>query len=126
MDRRVILYVGDRNRAEQLGERVAERDWHVMPATEWQQALGMYVTFWPDTVVLDVKPDEDAAEYVYFHLQSMDVGPMVLIGDSAELARWETGIASDMCVLSRRTTNDEIINAIENLFVEDLCAKQTA
>lgn len=126
MDRRVILYVGDKNRAEQLQKRVATRDWHVMPATEGQQALGMYVTFWPDTVVLDVKQGEDAAEYVYLHLRSMDVGPMVIIGDSTELARWETDVAPDMCVLPRRATNGEIVNAIENLFVEDLCAKQTA
>lgn len=126
MNRRVILYVGDADRAEQIGERVAARDWHVMPATEWQQALGMYVTYWPDTVVLDVKPGNDAAEPVYFHLQSMDVGPMLLIGDSAELARWDAGIASDMCVLSRRATDDEVINTIANLFVDDLCAKQTA
>lgn len=125
MDRRVILYVGDRERAEQIGARVASRDWHVMPATAWQQALGMYVTYWPDTVVLDLRHG-DAAERVYSHLRSMNVGPMVLVGDSAELAGWETGITPDMCVLPRRVTNDGVIDAIENLFVEDLCAKQTA
>lgn len=127
-DRHVILYVGNPDCARRLASLVEAEDWHVLPATQWREALGKYVAYWPDTVVIDAAQSPDLAETVYFHLRSVAADPMLVLADAVDTAGWRTAIGTDVRVLNRRTDDDDVIAAIRALHEDryDWCDRQTA
>ena len=75
MSNTLILYVG-----EQLLAAAAEArgDYAYLP-DNLMQALGMYITYFPQVVVIDMALDY--AREVYEHLRSVDARPIILLTD---------------------------------------------
>lgn len=115
-DRRVILYVGNPDRARRLASLVAEEDWHVLPAAEWREALAKFATYRPDTVVINATPGSELAEMVYFHLRSMSTVRILLQTDTTDPARWRRpfGSNSNVSVLNHHA-DDDVIAAVRAL-----------
>lgn len=75
----LILYVGDEGRGGRLQQMTAALGWTVLTATEERQALGMYVFYIPDLIIVDSHNNVEGAETVVFHLHSVQAQPMLML-----------------------------------------------
>ena len=76
----MILFVGSSEAGENLLKAVEPLGWWVYQPETANEVLGMYVSYLPDVVLMDVEAVPDMAEEVYFHLASVQVEPMIVIG----------------------------------------------
>ena len=76
----MILFVGHHERGARLLEAVAPMNWWVYQPQTANEALGMYVGYLPDVVLLDADSAPDMAEEVYFHLASVQADPVIVVG----------------------------------------------
>jgi DNA-binding response OmpR family regulator len=76
-----ILYVGRQAEGQALHEYVRRCGWQVYLPGETLEALGMYVFYAPDVIVLDVTRAPDAAWESYHHLRTVDAGPLLMLTD---------------------------------------------
>lgn len=82
-----ILYVGDTERGRAFRASVEAHRWYVYLSDRLLEALGVYVVYVPDIVVVDAAADSNLADEVLLHLQSIDAEPMVVLADEPELER---------------------------------------
>lgn len=75
----LVIYVGGDSRGERLAGRAAELGWTVLTASQERQALGMWVMYMPDLVVIDGADNASGAHYVYTHLRSVEASPLLLL-----------------------------------------------
>lgn len=91
-----ILFVGNPGRGEDLLNRVESLGWWVYLPEDDLEALGMYITYAPDVVVLDAEAAPEIAANVYHHLSSVHAAPLlVLTSDST----WDAGASNDIYLL---------------------------
>ncbi len=76
----MILYVGSSDQGTQLLKAVEPLGWWVYQPQNDTEALGMYVSYLPDVVLMDAETMTEIAEEVYFHLASVQVEPMIVVG----------------------------------------------
>jgi DNA-binding response OmpR family regulator len=76
-----ILYVGRRAEGRALHDYVRRCGWQVYLPEATAEALGMYVFYAPDVIVLDVARAPDTAWESYRHLRTVDAGPLLLLTD---------------------------------------------
>src|SRR3954453_12599824 len=77
MSNSLILYVGKSEAGQALAAVAEQRNDYVYLPENLMQALGMYITYFPQIVILDMSVDY-AAE-VLEHLRSVDASPIVLL-----------------------------------------------
>lgn len=77
----LILYVGDAQAGQALQDAVQNAGWWVYQPTETLEALGMYVTYMPDVVVINAATQPDFTGEVYEHLRSVDARPLLVLTD---------------------------------------------
>ena len=79
MENSLILYVGKREAGLALAALVEETDGCVYLPETLMQALGMYITYFPQIVVID--PSVSYGRETFEHLRSVDAKPMILLTD---------------------------------------------
>ncbi|MEP6988063.1 MAG: hypothetical protein ABI970_20845 [Chloroflexota bacterium] len=77
----MILFVGHPEQGAQLLEAVEPLGWWVYQPQNANEALGMYVSYLPDVVLLNADAAPDITEEVYYHLASVLAEPMIVISD---------------------------------------------
>lgn len=77
MNRKYILYVGEREAGLALAEVVEAEGGYVYLPHTMMEALGMYITYVPQVVVIDSRIGW--ASEVLAHLRSVDARPIVLL-----------------------------------------------
>ncbi|HVU15087.1 MAG TPA: hypothetical protein VHD90_27625 [Phototrophicaceae bacterium] len=79
MTNSMILYIGGQETGQALAALV-ERDGGCVHLPEnLMQALGMYITYFPEIVVIDLRVDY--AEAAFKHLRSVDASPLLVLTD---------------------------------------------
>lgn len=74
----LILYIGKPELGQTVAAAAARRNSYAYLPETLMDALGMYITYFPDIVVIDMSVDY-AAE-AFEHLRSVDAEPVVLVG----------------------------------------------
>ena len=106
MDTKLILYVGELAAGEALATAAEANGHYVYLPHTTMQALGMYITYMPHVIVIDMETAN--AQEVYEHLRSVDAQPMVLLSEERlRLAIIHT--------LPRTAAPEAIIDYIERL-----------
>ena len=85
----VMVYVGRRERGEELltvGER---KQWLIYLPEDRNEALGMVATYHPDLVVLDAATDPEFAGVVYPHVNGIHTPLLLVYEDEAQMAQWD-------------------------------------
>jgi hypothetical protein len=77
----MILFVGHHEQGAQLLEAVEPLGWWVYQPDNANEALGMYVSYLPDVILMNAEAAPDVAEEVYFHLASVAAEPIIVISD---------------------------------------------
>src|SRR5687768_2057662 len=83
-----ILYVGNGDEGRALLSAVEPRRWQVYLPEDAMEALGIYITYFPDVVVLDGQ--FRAAEEVYYHLSTLAGAtvPLVVLTSDDGVGAW--------------------------------------
>jgi len=76
----MILFVGHQEQGTQLLEAVEPLGWWVYQPQNANEALGMYVSYLPDVILMNADSAPDITEEVYYHLASVLAEPMIVIG----------------------------------------------
>lgn len=79
MTNRLILYIGEHEAGEALAQAAESSGDYVYRPEHLMQALGIYITYLPHVVIIDMAVDY-AAE-AYEHLCSVEAEPMILLTD---------------------------------------------
>lgn len=77
----MILFIGSSDQGTQLLNAVEPLGWWVYQPKTTTEALGMYVSFLPDVVVINAEAVPDIAENVCFHLAPIAAEPIVVLSD---------------------------------------------
>jgi|GEM_PF-2358395 hypothetical protein len=81
-----LLYIGNIAQGERLGTIAAQRGTNVLCAESMIEALGMYITLFPNVTIIDAAhPD---AESIYQHLRSVDAAPILVLVDESLPVLW--------------------------------------
>ncbi len=73
----LILYIGAPEAGQALQTAAARSDSYVYLPEHLLQALGIYITYFPHVVVIDMAVDY--ADAAYKHLLSVDAQPLILL-----------------------------------------------
>jgi len=76
----MILFIGHHEQSAQLLEAVEPLGWWVYQPENANEALGMYVSYMPDVVLMNAEAAPDITEEVYYHLASVQADPVIVIG----------------------------------------------
>jgi hypothetical protein len=106
MGNSLILYVGEREAGQALAALVESEGGYIYLPDSLMQALGMYITYFPDVVVIDM--ETSYAQQVYDHLRSVDAKPVILLTDE------RIRIAS-IYTLPHDISAEELLSAIERV-----------
>jgi len=79
MSNSLILYVGKPESGRTLAALAEQRSDYVYLPENLMQTLGMYITYFPHVVIIDMSLDY--AEDAYEHLRSVDASPMILLSE---------------------------------------------
>ncbi len=74
-----ILFIGRGERGNQLFDIVEPMDWWVYQPQSANEALGMYVSYLPDVVLMDAEAAPEMVEEVYYHLAPIATEPIIVI-----------------------------------------------
>jgi DNA-binding response OmpR family regulator len=108
----LILYVGDRAKGRTLLDTALENGGWAYLAEDAAEALGAYVAYTPDAVVLDPQAVPEMAAEVYHHLRSIEAHPIfILTPDRA----WDRSVteADEVYVLRPDITANELLTYIQ-------------
>jgi hypothetical protein len=87
-----ILYIGGQDRGQALLAATQPDGWWVYLPADLLEALGMYITYFPDAVVIDTTTTPEFASAAYHHLRSVAARPLVVITDDP---LWDVTAAPD-------------------------------
>ncbi len=73
----LILYIGNPEKGQALAAVAATQNSYVYLPETLMDALGIYIMFFPDVVVIDMSMD--FAQQAFDHLRSVDAQPLVLL-----------------------------------------------
>jgi hypothetical protein len=110
MQHPTILYVGDEKRGQSFAMWAEERGWLVHLPQEAMQALGLYVTYWPDITIIDAEAHPEVADEVYFHLRSIHAQPLLVLTHDLN---WDAD--EDVFTASPAMNNYELIETVGDL-----------
>ena len=79
MSNSLILYLGNAEAGRALANIAEQRNDYVYLPETLMQALGMYITYFPQIVIIDMSIDY--AQEALEHLRSVDARPIVLLTD---------------------------------------------
>lgn len=105
-----ILYIGDIERGHALEIAAETHGSYVHLAEDVMDALGMYVVYLPDVIIIDAVHRYTLAQEVYMHLRSVDAKPMLVLANSETPGLWH-GAEPAVKVLPYTITRDELIIA---------------
>jgi hypothetical protein len=74
----LILYIGTPEQGQALAAAASSQNSYVYQPETLMDALGMYITYFPDIVVIDMAVDY--AQEAFDHLRSVDAEPLVVVG----------------------------------------------
>jgi hypothetical protein len=74
----LILYIGKPEQGQAVAAAAALHNSYAYLPETLMDALGMYITYFPDIVVIDMSVDY--AQEAFDHLRSVDAEPVVLVG----------------------------------------------
>ena len=77
----MILFVGSGKRGTQLLNVVEPMGWWVYQPQTANEALGMYVSYLPDVVLMDAEAAPEMVEEVYYHLAPIATEPIIIMAD---------------------------------------------
>ena len=77
----MILFVGSAEQGTQLQNAVEPMGWWVYQPQTANEALGMYVSYLPDVVLMDAEATPEMVEEVYYHLSPIATEPIIVIAD---------------------------------------------
>ena len=111
----ILLYVGNDEMGQWLETIIASQNGYVYTEHELLSALGLYVSYMPDLVVLDARALPDLARQVYSHLRSIDAENIVILDDNPE--DWEFLQDRQIYVLTSSCKSDksDLLIAIGNV-----------
>jgi DNA-binding response OmpR family regulator len=87
----MILYVGEMAQGQALAQTVARQGWHVFAADDTLGALGLYITYVPDIIVIDAAARPLLATEVFHHLRSVEARPLLVLVDERQRKNWGRG-----------------------------------
>jgi len=82
-ERLVVLCVGDAETERWITTSIEPYGGIVYRANELLEALGIYVTYAPDIVVLDSRTAPDLTQQMYSHLRTIDAEPILIFDDNS-------------------------------------------
>jgi hypothetical protein len=108
-----ILYVGNEDEGQALLAAVEPRGWCVYLPEDTMEALGIYITYFPDVVVLDGQLRR--AEEVYYHLSTLpgETVPMVLLTGNEGMGAWWDD--PDVVRVARHLGHETLIDVIREM-----------
>jgi hypothetical protein len=115
MSNSLILYVGGQGAGHEAGQMLAAaaeaRQDYVYQPESLMQALGMYITYFPQVVVIDMALEY--AQDVYMHLCSVDARPIFLLTDEPRSVG-ERERSATTFALPRSISAEALLDAIEH------------
>ena len=106
MKQSLILYLGEREAGEALAAQVEQAGGFVYLPDSLMQALGMYITYFPDVIIIDMSLSY--AQEAYDHLRSVDAEPIILLTD--EYIR-----STSVFALPRETSAEALVEALDRV-----------
>lgn len=106
----LILYIGDNQQGEDIRAAAELDGGYVYLPDHMTQALGMYITYLPNVIIVDSGVSYSAE--VVIHLRSVDARPILLLIDDLQPAQPRI---DGVYALSRYTPADEILEAARHL-----------
>jgi hypothetical protein len=120
-----ILYVGERVRGRLLRAAAQARGWHVYLPTETLEALGMYIFYYPDLVVLDASSQATLAAEVGAHLCSIKADSLLVVMDNTQQDQWHDLAIAARRVLPSTAPASEAVAAVIDLVESHVMAYAT-
>lgn len=105
---RMILYIGTPEKGQALAAQVEAHGGYVYLPEHLMQALGMYITYMPEIVVIDMALEY--AQEAYEHLRSVDAAPLVLLTNQSQRS-------TSVFALPPHISADALQAALENIHV---------
>lgn len=109
----VILYIGHPEQGQSLQTAVQSQGWYVSIATETLEALGQYVFYQPDIVVINGEPCADLARETHFHLASIEAEPVLILTHQA--GDWQAAAQDGAHLLPQDTGINQLMSTIADL-----------
>ncbi len=106
----VVLFVGRAERAAVVYNQVDSEGWIVYHPAEMLEALGNYIFYYPDVVVIEDAAEVEFAAEVYDHLRSINAENIILLTDTPE--QWEVPMDTYIRVLPLNIEADAIIDLV--------------
>lgn len=120
-----ILYVGERAHGRLLRAAAQARGWHVYLPTETLEALGMYIFYYPDLVVLDAFSGATLAAEVGAHLCSIQADSLLVVTDNTQQELWHDPAITARRVLPSTAPASEVVAAVIDLVESHVMAYAT-
>lgn len=106
----LMLYIGDRESGAAIRETAELDGGYVYLPEHMMQALGMYITYLPNVIVVDSAVGYSAD--VLMHLQSVDAQPILLLTDEPGERRAQL---DGVFRMDRDSSPDDIVEAARQL-----------
>jgi hypothetical protein len=120
-----ILYVGECARGRLLRTDAHARGWHVYLPAETLEALGMYIFYYPDLVVLDAFSEATLAAEVGAHLCSIQADSLLVVTDNTRQDQWHNLAIAARCVLPSTAPASAVVAAVMDLVESHVMASAT-
>lgn len=120
----IMLYVGAPARGTELHAVQRRYQWLVYRAHDRTEALGMYVTYHPDLVVLDAASDPEFVRAVAPHFMDINVPLLMVYADERQMASWSHPTDAPFRILPLGDDPIEALRGINDL-IEAIPAQGT-
>jgi hypothetical protein len=117
----LILYIGGSERGESIRATAELDGGFVYLPDHMLQALGMYITYLPNVIIVDTAVSYSAE--IVEHLRSVDARPILLLVDDPQIMRSR---ADGVYVISRHSEPDQVLEAARRLASGDSLLQTTA
>lgn len=104
----LILYIGDADQGRAFLDAALARGAWVYLAEDVEEALGAYIAYTPDAVVLNAYTRPDASAEAYHHLRSIEAQPIFILSEDRG---WDRSVteADAVYVLDPDTMPEEML-----------------
>jgi hypothetical protein len=83
----IILYVGDVEAGQMFLPALQAYGGYAYMSEVVLETLGMYITYFPDLVILNAALNSELIQETYFHLCSVNAAPMIILADHWQLVQ---------------------------------------
>jgi len=106
----LILYIGASGQADALREHSTADGWEVFHPKEVLEALGMYITYLPDVVIIEDSTENTFSYEIFMHLRSIKAENMLILTDHP--TTWELPANTQIRTLPQPSSIQDIIEAV--------------